>query len=90
MKTSEIFVAITESLVRENALAASRGGVKMKKIREYLEENGLRLVAWTNRNLRNYMAVEPIKDLIGVEYEPESITRDEFEKVLKAGSVIEI
>ena len=90
MKTSNVFVAISESMVRATAKAALKGGVSIKKVREYLSENGLLLVSWENSNLRTYMAVEPIRDLIGVEFEPEKVDRNQFEKVLSIGGVIEI
>jgi hypothetical protein len=90
MKTTENFVVITEGMVRTNAIFALLCGTSTKKVRNYLKENKLQLVAWENVNGRNYMAVEPITDLIGIEFEPEKVDRNLFEKILHSGTVTEI
>ena len=83
-------VAITKGMIRTNAIAALQGGVSVKRVREFLYENGLQLVAWENAGGRNYMAVEPAEDLKGIEYTPEKVNRQDFIKVLAEETVVEI
>lgn len=91
MKTTKEVVAITETMVRTNAKTALENGVSVKRVKKYLEETGYRLVAWESVCNRTYCAVEPIRELIGVEFEPDNISREVFIKcVQRQGRIVEI
>lgn len=85
MKTTEEVVAITETMVRTNAKTALENGVSVKRVKKYLEENGYRLVAWEVTKEKIYCTVESVKDLIGVEFEPDKINREQFIGCLSGG-----
>ena len=90
MKTSEVFCAISEGMVRTNAIFALNCGASVKKVRDYLVENGLQLVAWENFGGAKWMAVEATDELVGIEFEPENVDRIEFEKTLQTRLPVEV
>ena len=90
MKTTNVFVASSEGMVRTNAIFSLLCGVSTKKVMNYLKENGLQLVAWENFGGAKWMAVEATDELVGIEFEPENVDRSLFEKALQQRIPVEI
>ena len=90
MRKTEVFVAISEGMVRTNAIFALNCGASVKKVMNYLKENGLQLVAWENFGGAKWMAVEATDELVGIEFEPENVDRSLFEKALQQRIPVEI
>jgi hypothetical protein len=92
MKTSEVFVPISEGMIRTNAVMALVSGVSTKKVREYLIENGYVLSAWETSSGRKYMIVQKAYLMGQGEYEPSAneFTREQFEKALQQRYGVEI
>jgi len=75
----------------ESAKLAVKNGVNIKTVLQQLNENGFKLVAWTNSGGRTYMAVQSREELEGIEFEPNrnQYDRGQFEWALQ-GIVVEI
>ncbi len=82
-------VVITKGLVCTNATFSLISGVALKKVVQYLGENGYQIVAWTNSSGRTYASLEEKRPLEGTEFIPEKISREDLEFCLR-GTIVEI
>ena len=82
-------VVITKGMICTNAIFSLISGVSLKKVVQYLDENGYQIVAWTNSGRWTYASLEEKRPLEGGDFIPEKISREDLEKCLR-GLIVEI